>query len=124
MKKIRIEFSEKIRDEAIARAKGCCQICGLPFAGKKPEVDHILPAALGGAPILANARAVCKPCHAAKTVKDVRGMRKADRQRRANNGAELPKATIRSRGFAKVGKVKREQLPLPARKADVYGGRL
>ena len=103
--KPRVEFSAKTRDQAFARAGGKCQICGLLFGGKKPEYDHILPAALGGDATLANCAVICGPCHRAKTAKDdVPKIRKADRQRKAHVGAELPKAPIQSRGFPPSGK--------------------
>lgn len=96
-----VEFPAKVRDQADARAKGCCETCGLPFKGR-PQYDHVLPAALGGQPTLANCRAICVPCHKAKTADDVGRIRKADRQRRADNGAKLPsKRLVQSAGFTK-----------------------
>lgn len=93
----RLEFSAKIRDQAAQRANGKCEMCGLPFAGRRPEYDHVLPDALGGEPTLANFRAVCSPCHKAKTAKeDVPRIRKADRSRRVATGARLPRQKIAS----------------------------
>lgn len=112
---VRLEFSDKVRDKAAIRANGCCELCGLKFKGR-PEFDHILCAAYGGKPVLVNCQVLCRQCHAEKTAKDVRGMRKADRQRRATNGAKSPKHPIRSRGFAKTETPKREPRPhLPPR---------
>ena len=80
-----VEFPRKIKAAAFQRANGHCEACKLPFKGGA-EYDHILPAALGGLPTLANCRAICTPCHKAKTATDVQTVRKADRQRdRANN---------------------------------------
>lgn len=97
----RLEFPSKIKDQAAFRAAGHCQICRLPFGGKKPEFDHILPASLGGLPILANCAVICQPCHKRKTSnEDVPRIRKADRQRRADNGArDAPRVKIKSRNF-------------------------
>jgi 5-methylcytosine-specific restriction enzyme A len=95
-----IEFSAKVRDQAAIRADGHCDLCKLPFNGR-PEFDHILCAAYGGKPVLANCQALCRACHLEKTIRDIRGMRKADRQRRACNGAKLPKQKIQSRRFPK-----------------------
>lgn len=116
----RLEFTAQIRDAAIQRANGVCQTCGMPFAGKKIEVDHLLPLALGGKSELANAVALCKSCHATKTAKeDVPRIRKADRQRRAHNGAELPKQPIAAR--PKPAKPPNGKLPVPPRKRDAFG---
>lgn len=112
----RQEFSTKIRDQAALRAGDKCQICGMPFAGKRKHFDHILPCALDGQPTLANCSVVCEPCHKAKTgQEDVPRIRKADRQRRAHLGARRPKALIKSRGFDH--KPRPEKLPMPPRRS-------
>lgn len=100
----RIEFNAKTRDQASQRANGRCEKCGGAF--KRPEFDHILPLALGGKSELANCMVLCEPCHKEKTSKeDVPRIRKADRQRKANNGAKLPPAKpIQSAGFPKSDK--------------------
>jgi hypothetical protein len=74
----------------------------------KSRIPYFLPAALW---TLANCQVLCVPCHRAKTAKeDVPRIRKADRARRANNGARnAPKVKIRSRGFPQ--KAKRESKP-------------
>lgn len=106
----RLEFPRKIKAAAFARSGGKCEACGLPFKGGA-EFDHVLPAALGGEPTLANCRAICAPCHKAKTAEDVRGIRKADRQRDRNSGAVRPKGQIKSRGFAPVPRAAKASLP-------------
>lgn len=118
----RLEFSAKVRDQAAQRANGRCEMCGLPFGGRRPEYDHVLPHALGGKPTLANCRAVCSPCHKAKTAKeDVPRIRKADRQRRAATGAHRPRPKIASNPDAlkasqKVAQIDKATLPaLPRR---------
>ena len=112
----REEFSARTKDEAAKRANGCCEnkTCGLPFGGARPEFDHVLPAEYGGKATLANCQVLCSACHKAKTKEDVRGMRKADRQRRASVGASRPKATIVQR--PKDAKPKRDQLDMPPRR--------
>lgn len=109
----RLEFTAKIRDAAIARANGMCQTCGLPFRGKRPEVDHILPCALGGLPTLANARVICGPCHKAKSADDIRRIRKSDRVRRANNGAKSPGGSIAGKPKEKHTKIAKLPIPPP-----------
>ena len=112
----RDEFSAKTKDQAAKRANGHCEnkICGLPFGGARPEFDHILPAEYGGKATLANCQVLCQACHKAKTKEDVRGMRKADRQRRASVGAHREKASITSP--PKPDKPKRDQLDMPPRR--------
>lgn len=88
-----VEFPRKVKAAAFARANGHCEACGLKFKAGA-EYDHVLPAALGGEPTLANCRAICQPCHKAKTAEDVGRVRKADRQRDRSSGANKPKASI------------------------------
>lgn len=111
-----LEFTGKIKDAAAKRADGKCEKCGLPFNGRRPEYDHILPAALGGKPELANCMVLCEPCHKAKTAKeDVPRIRKADRQRRAANGSKAePRVKLQSKGFAtsaKTPRIQKQSLP-------------
>lgn len=112
----RKEFSKKVRREIIDRAAGKCEACGAILKKGEGEVDHILPCALGGLPVAANGRLVCKVCHKEKTAKDVGQIRKADRQRDAHIGARAPaKVKLRGQGFTKSEKVKAEKSPLPVR---------
>jgi len=92
----RREFTRKIRQAAIARAAGKCEKCTAALKPGEAEVDHILPDILGGEPVLANARVLCRPCHAEKTADDIRRTRKADRQRDKASGAVRPKQSIPS----------------------------
>jgi len=111
----RDEFSNKTKDEAATRANGCCEICAIPFVGARPVYDHILPAEYGGRATLSNCQVLCTGCHKAKTRDDVRGIRKADRQRRASVGAERDKQKITQR--AKEEKPQRDKLPMPSPRA-------
>ena len=104
----RDEFPTKIKDQAAIRANGSCEKCGFPFGGKKPEFDHILPCVLGGKPTLANCMALCRLCHASKTIEDIGRKAKADRQRKKHNGAKSPAGTLRGPGFTKAAKPPRE----------------
>jgi len=111
----RDEFSNKTKDQAATRANGHCELCRLPFNGRRPEFDHILPAEYGGLATLANCQVLCAPCHAKKTKEDVRGMRKADRQRKASVGAAREKQPIPKR--PKDEKPKRDKLDMPPRRS-------
>ena len=114
--KDRVEFSAKVCDRAALRAGGICRICCLPFGGKKIHFDHILPAALGGKATLANCQAICEPCHKEKTKVDVGGIRKADRQRRADNNIKRQSAPIGSRPKPEKAAPRFDRTPLPPRK--------
>lgn len=107
----RLEFPRKIKAAAFARSQGKCEACGMPFKAGA-EYDHVLPAALGGEPTLANCRAICTDCHKAKTADDVNRIRKADRQRDRASNAKQPKAKIKSAGFpAKPAREPKPSLP-------------
>lgn len=119
----RLEFSRKVRMAAFDRAAGRCEgringdRCGADISDGRCDYDHILPAALGGKAELANCQCLCIACHKAKTASDVRGIRKADRQRAARaNAKPEPKQRIAGRGFPKRDRVRIEKLPLPPRR--------
>ena len=88
----RLEFPRKIRAAVIARANGKCEKCAAVVKPGAFQIDHILAAEYGGEPTAANAQLLCLPCHAEKTAKDVRGMRKAERARDKASGAIEPKS--------------------------------
>jgi len=104
------EFTAKTRDQAAIRAAGKCELCGLSFKGR-PQFDHRLPLALGGKSDLPNCQAICAPCHKAKTAReDVPRIRKADRQRKASNGARTaPTRPIKSAPFPQSERVAKRE---------------
>jgi 5-methylcytosine-specific restriction endonuclease McrA len=61
--------------------------------------EHIIPLALGGSNDLSNRALLCPACAKAKTIKDLRAIRKALRIQRRLQGQEPPKQRVRSRGF-------------------------
>jgi 5-methylcytosine-specific restriction enzyme A len=61
--------------------------------------EHIIPLALGGSNDLSNRELRCPTCAKAKTLRDLRAIRKAERIRRRLRGEEPPRQPIRSRGF-------------------------
>lgn len=124
----RVEFSRKVRRQAIERANGRCENkkCGAALKAGEAEVDHILPLELGGESVLANAQVLCRICHAAKTATDIRSMRKAERARDKSTGAIKPKQAIKSRGFAKKERKPKQALPprnLYAISGDIEAGK-
>ena len=81
---MRLEFSAKVKMEALARSNGLCEgrDCGAKLTIGKYHFDHVTPDALGGKPTLANCQVLCWACHRAKTsAHDVPKIAKADRQR-------------------------------------------
>ena len=93
----RTNFSKLVQRQAIERANGQCE--GLLQSGERCpcdlrpgrfQVDHILPDALGGPSVLANAQCLCTACHRTKTDRDVERLAKAKRQSDAHNGVTDP----------------------------------
>jgi hypothetical protein len=117
----RKEFSRKVRQQAIERAKGHCQMCGHALKPGEAEVDHILPDALGGEPVLSNAMVLCKVCHRGpegKTTQDVRRIREADRARDKHSGAVRPSSKLSTRDKRAPKRLTKQ---LPPRVRDVFG---
>ncbi|TGV15785.1 HNH endonuclease [Mesorhizobium sp. M8A.F.Ca.ET.173.01.1.1] len=112
----RREFNRKVKQAAHARAAGKCERCSAVLKPREGEVDHILPDVLGGEPVLANARVLCRVCHAEKTADDIRRTRKADRQRDKASGAIRPAGKIQSAPFPRPDKPPRHSLPVPPAK--------
>jgi 5-methylcytosine-specific restriction endonuclease McrA len=84
-------FSARIEDEALARAKGMCEDCGGQLKPGKYQFDHIKPHGMGGESTLENCRVRCVVCHIKKTMDDdMPPMRKADKQAKVKK--QLPVA--------------------------------
>ena len=107
----RLEFGKRIRAQIVLRATNgngviCCELCALVL-GKRPyQVDHILPEALCDHTMQRDLKRedgqlLCIPCHKEKTDRDVKQIRKADRQYKRDAGITRPSGQIQSRGFAK-----------------------
>lgn len=97
----RLEFSRKVRRAIIDRAGDKCERCKANLKPGEGDADHILPAELGGQAIAANGQWLCKPCHKEKTARDVRMIRKADRQRDKATGAMKTKSSLSHPRFKK-----------------------
>ena len=117
---MRRDFPRKVKAQAILRANGCCEACSAKLKVGEAEVDHILPDALGGEPILSNARVLCRVCHRTKTDQDIGRIRKADRARDKHTGALAKPSFFQSRGFDKRPPQRRASSalakPLPPRR--------
>lgn len=96
------EFSAKTKLEAWERCAGRCEEC-LTRIVARPEYDHKLPLALGGASDLLNCQVLCQKCHRIKTSNgDVPRIAKTKRtKRKAINAWPKPVRQLRSRGFPK-----------------------
>ena len=77
-------------------AKGRCQRCHLVITpGRRWEIDHVVPRALGGGGRRANLQVLCAPCHGRKTqTEDVPRIAKSKRVQARHLGAWRPTSTI------------------------------
>jgi 5-methylcytosine-specific restriction endonuclease McrA len=90
----RNEFDKDTKKAAHDRAAGHCEECRQPFAGRRPEYDHILPDYLGGDNSLENCAVLCPKCHKLKTCEEDRP--RIDKTRRLlEKGAGLRKSRHR-----------------------------
>jgi 5-methylcytosine-specific restriction protein A len=72
-----------IRSRILARDQGKCVLCGR----RATDVDHIVPAYLGGTDADVNLRSLCNECHAAKSSTEGHA---AMREARARARRKLP----------------------------------
>ncbi|EJF91641.1 HNH endonuclease [Bartonella tamiae] len=94
---VRKEFSRKLKNAIRDRANGKCEKCKAVLKQGEGEVDHILPAAYGGEPTMANGQFLCHVCHNEKTKKDVLSIRKADRAKDKATGTLTSKTPMPKR---------------------------
>ena len=59
-----------LRYIVLKRAKGRCELCGIPNEEKFLDVDHIKPVNKGGETVLENLQALCYTCNSQKSDKD------------------------------------------------------
>lgn len=117
----RREFPTAVRVAAAKRATDVDGVmrcerrgCGAVLVPGRWQIDHVIPDALGGEPVLANAQCLCEACWGQKNPKDTRDAAKAKRREAAHLGADMPAAKpIRSAGFDRTSR-KRERHPMPA----------
>lgn len=67
-----------VRYEVLKRAKGRCQLCGIPASLKFLHVDHIRPRNRGGDTKIENFQALCYTCNSQKMDKDDTDFREWD----------------------------------------------
>ena len=62
---------DRLRLYILERDDGICQAClARGIVTQATEVDHIRPKAKGGTDHEGNLAAICRPCHARKTIED------------------------------------------------------
>lgn len=90
----RIEFTKGVKAACLRRANYLCEVegCGKPAK----EIDHVVPAGLGGKATLDNAMALCLDHHRLKTSGiDVPRIAKTKRQKQKHEGTwRAPKSII------------------------------
>jgi diadenosine tetraphosphate (Ap4A) HIT family hydrolase len=59
-----------LRYIVLKRAKGRCELCGIPNEEKFLDVDHIIPINKGGKTVLENLQALCYTCNSQKSDRD------------------------------------------------------
>lgn len=106
----RHEFPRKVMSQAFERSGGHCEKCTAKLFPGKYAYDHILPDQMGGEPTLANCQVLCTACHAAKTRRDIKTIRKSDRQRDKFRGAKRSHHEWPARPFGGV----------PSNSRDIY----
>lgn len=86
----------RVRVRVFQRQDGCCAECGrkMAVAGEPFEVDHVTALILGGENRETNLRALCGPCHRAKTAGDVAQKSVEARKRAKHLGVARAKAKI------------------------------
>jgi 5-methylcytosine-specific restriction protein A len=93
----RRSLSTRERLDLFLAARGQCQHCGWALTpGKRWEVDHVIPLALGGRDQVDNMQVLCAPCHGGKTHRqDVPVIAKTARIRARHLGARRTLSVVR-----------------------------
>lgn len=91
----------RVKLRIIDAQHGVCAECGrkLGVAGERIEFDHTTALVNGGENRESNLRALCAPCHAAKTAEDVAQKSAIARKRKKALGVDRPKRKIPYRRF-------------------------
>lgn len=104
-----------VRQRILDREHGLCHICKLPVTGPGWHADHVPPLKDGGE----NRESMIKPahakCHVAITAQQAKDRAPIERKKMKDSGAISPAKSIRSRGFEKTDKPRKELAPLPRR---------
>jgi 5-methylcytosine-specific restriction enzyme A len=120
---MRREFPKSIKVQVVRRATHdfvvYCEKCHLPT--KKFQIDHVIPDAIGGMPIIGNAELICEACYSVKNPQDTSTAAKTKRIEAKNIGIKsVARWPIQSRGFAKTERqepAKANRLSMPPRRS-------
>lgn len=103
----RREFPKAVKVAVIKRCTRdsviYCEACA--GMAKRYQIDHVIPDALGGEPILTNAQLLCEGCYSVKNPQDTKDAAKAKRREAKHLGAAKTKGSIpapppkREKGF-------------------------
>lgn len=81
-------MNQRLRFEILRRDNYRCKYCGATADEAKLTVDHVIPAALGGADEPSNLVTACQPCNAGKTSSTPDAATVADVEQRTHAFAE------------------------------------
>ena len=67
----RVKVSTELKNQVIARAKGCCEFCRaqLRYSPNSFHVEHYIPVSLGGSSRTENLTLACPQCNLHKAIK-------------------------------------------------------
>ena len=67
----RVKVSTELKNQVIARAKGCCEFCRaqLRYSTNSFHVEHYIPVSLGGSSRTENLTLACPQCNLHKAIK-------------------------------------------------------
>lgn len=113
----RRDFPRNVRIAAIKRATRngivCCENPACGAMAKRYQIDHIIPDALGGEPVLGNAQLLCEFCFTPKNAADASAIARAKRREADYLAANPPpRQPILSRGFT-ASAPRAPRLPIP-----------
>lgn len=118
----RKKLTRKERAGVFERDNGVCYLCGLKVRpGEDWDVEHEIALGAGGKDDASNWRVAHRgKCHKDKTKQDAKVIAKTNRMYHKHiGGRPEAKRKIQSRGFGR--KERKEKLPLPSIRRDIYG---